>query len=177
LLPFFTCFHPILRCDGVAHKINKLARRRRPCEENLPICSPGSQQRESAVTGQPGIVQRMRKRLKGMLLGKPRSKSLEWQIIQSYVWVLRAPQDTDGYKTCALARHGAYEVRLIEPSQLPDGVRKPFWIELFDHDQKMILDSFSSDDLEEAATIAGALIAEAKYLQQHSIRRPFQRTG
>jgi hypothetical protein len=101
----------------------------------------------------------------------PRSKAIEWKIIQSYTWVLRAPRDIDGHKTCSLARHGAYEVRLIEPSDMPQGDATPFWIELFDHERKTTLDSFGNDDLEEAAITAGALIAEAEMLHRHPTRR------
>jgi hypothetical protein len=91
----------------------------------------------------------------------PAGKVREKQIIQSYVWVLRAPKNIDGVRTSALARHGAYEVRLIEPSDMPCGDLQPFWIELYDHDRKIAVDSFGSADVEEAAKAAEALIARA----------------
>ena len=89
-------------------------------------------------------------------------RSLERRIVQSYVWVLRAPKTIDGLQTASLARHGAYEVRLIEPSGLPNGDSMPFWIELFDHKHKFGLDSCGGDDLEKAAVAAEDMIAEAE---------------
>jgi hypothetical protein len=99
-------------------------------------------------------------------IGAPRAKSLERQIIQSYIWVLRAPPDEAGCKTRTLARHGAYEVRLVEPSQMPEGDIISFWIELFDHKRRVTLNSYGSDDLEQAAVTAAQLIAEAEKLHR-----------
>jgi hypothetical protein len=96
----------------------------------------------------------------------PCSKEIEWRIIQSYVWVLRAPHDVDGLRMCSLARHGAFEVRLIEPSHMPRGDSVPFWIELYDHERRITLDSFGNDDLEEAAISTVDLISEAEKLNQ-----------
>jgi hypothetical protein len=124
------------------------------------------------VADRPRIVRRVHKLLEKALVETPRSKILEWRIIQSYVWVLRAPQIHDGNRTSTLVRHGAYEVRLVEPSQMPQGDAIPFWIELFDHEKQMALDSFATDDLEEAAVTASALISEAEMLHQRRTRLP-----
>jgi hypothetical protein len=94
-------------------------------------------------------------------MGRAAGKLRETQIIQSYVWVLRAPRNCDGMRTSALARHGVYEVRLIEPSDMATGDIQPFWIELYDHDNRTALDSYGGADLEEAAMAAEALIARA----------------
>jgi hypothetical protein len=102
-----------------------------------------------------------------LMLDVPQSQTVEWKIIQSYILVLRAPRDVDGQKTCPLARHGVYEVRLIEPSEMPQEDAFPFWIELFDHKRKTTLDSFGTDDLEEAAIAALALFSEAEMLHRH----------
>jgi hypothetical protein len=98
----------------------------------------------------------------------PRVKSLERQIIQSYIWVLRATPDETGCKTRTLARRGAYEVRLFEPSQMPQGDIISFWLELFDHKRKVTLNSYGSDDLEQAAATAALLISEAERLDRAS---------
>jgi hypothetical protein len=125
------------------------------------------------ANGRRGIFQRMRRHFRraSVISEATRNKSIEWQIIQSYVWVLRAPQDIDGHRTCPLARYGAYEVRLLEPSQIPEGDARPFWIELYDHDRKVTLNSFQSDDLEDAAVTASTLIAEAELLHRQPSRR------
>jgi hypothetical protein len=131
-------------------------------------------QSSSALRNEADIRVAMNRILRAIgrpMLDAPRSKTIEWKIIQSYIWVLRAPRDVDGHKTCSLARHGAYEVRLIEPSEMPRGDAIPFWIELFDHERKTTLDSFGNDDLEVVAISAAALIAEAEMLHRHPTRR------
>jgi hypothetical protein len=100
-----------------------------------------------------------------------RIKILEQRILRSYVGILRAPLDFDGNRTRTLARHGAYDVRLVEPSEPSADDAASFWIELFDHGQKSALDSFGSDDIEEAARRAAALIAEAEMLDRHPAQR------
>ena len=94
-------------------------------------------------------------------MGRQAGKLREKQIVQSYVWVLRAPKNTDGVRTSPLARHGAFEVRLIEPSDMPCADLQPFWIELYDHDNRKTIDSYGGPDLEEAAKAAEALISRA----------------
>ena len=102
-------------------------------------------------------------------VASPRGKALEWRIVQSYLSVLRAPPDNLGQRTCLLARHGSYEIRLIEPTEMPEGHRIPFWVELFDRERRTTLNSFGSEDLEEAAVNAEALIAEAEMLHRQSL--------
>ena len=96
-------------------------------------------------------------------------KLLERRIVQSYVWILRAPKDIDGLQSASLARHGAYEVRLIELSGMPQS-DTPFWIELFDHRNKFGLDSYGGDDIEEAAVVAQDMISQAELLHRGTIR-------
>jgi hypothetical protein len=93
-------------------------------------------------------------------------KTLERRIVQSYIWVLRAPKDSDGLQAASLARHGAYEVRLFDPSVIVKGDSLPFWIELFDHKDKTSLDSYGSDDIEDATVAAEAMISQAELLHQ-----------
>lgn len=93
-------------------------------------------------------------------------KSLELKILQSYVLVLRVQKNVHGNRVCTLERHGAYEVRLIDPPQIARVDTIPFWIELFDHNASLTLDSYGGHDLEAAAIAADALISRARMLQQ-----------
>jgi hypothetical protein len=97
-------------------------------------------------------------------------KNLERRIAQAYVWALRAPRTVDGQKVVSLSRHGQFEVRLMEPSELPQSYKTPFWIELFDSGKSLSIDSYGGDDLEEAAGAAQELIAQAKTLDEHTSR-------
>jgi hypothetical protein len=77
--------------------------------------------------------------------------------------MLRTPKTADDDRTISLERHGAYDVRLVE-SPSTDGI--PFWIELFDHNINLALDSFAGNDAEATALAADAFITQAKLLHQ-----------
>jgi len=93
-------------------------------------------------------------------------KHLERLIVQSYVWVLRAPRTANGQKVASLSRHGLYEVRLLEPSDMAQYNDLPFWVELFDSKQNLSIDSYAGDDIEEAAAAVQHLISHAEILDQ-----------
>jgi hypothetical protein len=95
-------------------------------------------------------------------------KHLERLIVQSYVWVLRAPRTADGQRVASLSRHGLYEVRLLEPSEMAQYNDLPFWVELFDSKQSISVDSYAGDDIEETAAAVQHLISRAKILDQDS---------
>ena len=95
-------------------------------------------------------------------------KHLERLIVQSYVWVLRAPRTINGQKVATLSRHGIYEIRLLEPADLAEGSDLPFWIELFDNERNLSIDSYAGDDIEETAAAVQHLISRAELLGQDS---------
>jgi hypothetical protein len=79
-----------------------------------------------------------------------------------------APEELGGRPTASLVRYGPYEVRLIElPSESQNGARQ-FWLELSDHRQKQMLDSYRSSNLEDTAAVAESLCSEAELLNQTS---------
>ena len=97
----------------------------------------------------------------------PRSaiKGLEQKILQSYDFVLRVDKNAQGYRSSTLERHGAHEVRLIDPPRMTECDTVPFWIELFDHNARTTVDSYGGYDLEAVAIAADAFIARAKFDQ------------
>jgi len=102
------------------------------------------------------------------LMTEPSSENLEWRIVQAYVSLLDAKILFDGARIAPFARHGAYEVRLVEPMSNPRSDATPFWVELFNHRSKTTLDSFGSYRLEEVAAAAEALISTANLLHQEA---------
>jgi hypothetical protein len=102
------------------------------------------------------------------MLNSSRERHLERLIVQSYVWVLRAPKAADGQKVASLSRHGLYEVRLLEPSEMTQDNDLPFWVELFDKEQNLSVDSYAGDDIEETAAAVQHLISRAELLEQGS---------
>jgi hypothetical protein len=97
-----------------------------------------------------------------------RNKDIERLIVRSYVWVLNAPRTADGRKVASLSRHGFYEVRLLEPSDMGQTDCLPFWVELFDSRQGVSIDSHAGDDIEAAAEAVKHLISQAELLNQNS---------
>jgi hypothetical protein len=92
---------------------------------------------------------------------------VERRIIRSYVWLLRAPVTVDGRKIVLLHRQGIYDVRLLEPSEMPQGDTLPFWLELRDTKRGISLDSYGTDDVEDAAVVARTLMSRAQLLAQN----------
>jgi hypothetical protein len=96
------------------------------------------------------------------------TKALERRIMQMYIWLLVAPEQSGGQRIASLARHGAFEVRLIELPQNPHSDCIPLWIELFDHRSNTTLDSYAGCDFEDTALAAAALISQARDLHRNS---------
>jgi hypothetical protein len=97
-----------------------------------------------------------------------RNKYLELLIVRSYVWVLCAPRTIEGQKLVPLSRHGRYEVRLLEPSELAQDNDLPFWVELFDNQRNLCIDNYAGDDIEETAAAVQHLISQAERLDRGS---------
>jgi hypothetical protein len=95
-------------------------------------------------------------------------KALELRIMQMYIWALVAPNHING-EPVSLVRHGAYDVRLIELPKNPKKDTVPLWLQLFDHEHSVALDSYGGCDLQEGAA-AQALISHARRL--HRCTRP-----
>src|SRR3954452_24628822 len=78
-------------------------------------------------------------------------------------------EEIDGCRMATVARHGTYEVRLVEPLLDRQGDTIPFWIELFDHKNAVTIDSCGGHDFEETAADAATLISQAALLHRDAI--------
>jgi hypothetical protein len=96
----------------------------------------------------------------------PATNALELRIMQMRIWALVSAERIDGQHTITLARHGEFEVRLIEFPQDPQSDNIPLWIELFEHVSGTTLDSCGGYDLAHMAVAAGAFISQARDLQR-----------
>ena len=94
------------------------------------------------------------------------TNALELRIMQMRIWALVAAERIDGLRIVSLARHGAFEVRLIEfaPDCHSDNI--PLWIELFEHGSSTTLDSCGGHDLAHIAVAAEAFISQARDLHR-----------
>src|SRR3954466_11649223 len=96
-------------------------------------------------------------------------EALELRILQLYIWSINAKRAIDGGRTATVVRCGAYEVRLVEPLFDTQGDTIPFWIELFDHQNAVTIDSCGGRDFEETAAGASALISQASLLHRDAV--------
>ena len=147
----------------VARAINDLSSVSTAALNRLPIWSGAGN-----LSGPPGRWCRPLSKNKAVILMNeqfnPRSaiKALEQKILQSYVFVVRVNKNAQGYRSSTLERHGAHEVRLIDPPRMTECDTIPFWIELFDHNARTTVDSYGGYDLEAVAIAADAFIARAR---------------
>jgi hypothetical protein len=97
-----------------------------------------------------------------ILSGRSDRTILEAQLIQAHVKLQLVTRGEDDSRTATLLRLGPYEVRLVEPSPTGPSSGFLFWIELFDHHQRMSIDSVGCYVLEDAVIATEHLIARAK---------------
>jgi hypothetical protein len=97
--------------------------------------------------------------------GKSQNKWLEQRLARAYVLLLLVPEHANGSRVVSLFRQGHYDVRLVELAHgQPVAAAKSFWVELFDHNCDVSLDSCRRDELEEAAIAAEQLMSQARLL-------------
>jgi hypothetical protein len=96
----------------------------------------------------------------------PATNALELRIMQMRIWALVAAERIAGQRTVSLARHGDFEVRLIELPPDPHSDDIPLWIELFEHVNSTTLDSCGGHDLAHIAVAAEAFISQARDLHR-----------
>ena len=98
---------------------------------------------------------------------KARNKYLEPRLVRAYVLLLFVPEDEHGFRTVSLDRYGHYDVRLVEiADDNPVTAAKSPWVELYDHDCQVALDSCIPDDFEDAAIATEGLISQARQLDK-----------
>jgi hypothetical protein len=85
---------------------------------------------------------------------------------QAYVGLMFAPEQEDGSRAVPIARHGVFEVRLFElRDRCVDGAA-PFWLEIYCHDTRSVLDSCRCDDLDDAEIAVERLVSCASALHR-----------
>jgi hypothetical protein len=103
----------------------------------------------------------------------PGRAELEAQLIEAHATLLLAHQDTERRRSVTLLRHGSFEVRLVQPLHISPEGAVLFWIELFDHDRQLSIDSVGNSALEDAVIAAEDFIERATRLSEnpHSWRQ------
>jgi hypothetical protein len=107
------------------------------------------------------------KRLKGSWR-KPISANiigLHHRILDAY-FSPEFDEERSDHRTVSLARHGAYELRVFELSRKMQTEAEQLWLELFDHDHQLTIDSYSGRTLVEITAAAESMCSNARGLSQ-----------
>jgi hypothetical protein len=77
-------------------------------------------------------------------------------------------------RTATLMRFGPFEIRLVQPLSAPPMNAVTFWIELFDHDRQLSIDSMGDCSTYDAVIAVEDFIARATALNENpnAWRRP-----
>jgi hypothetical protein len=107
-------------------------------------------------------------------MAKTSNNELEALLLEAHAKLQLVPSGANASKEVILARFGSFEVRLLQSMSVPPQCEVRFWMELFDRDRQLSIDSIGDRVLEDAATAAGELIARATRLGEnhHTWRRP-----
>jgi hypothetical protein len=98
---------------------------------------------------------------------------LEAKLIEAHAELELTQQSAEIAAVVTLARFGAFEVRLIVPSDVAPTGEARFWMDLYDHDRRLSIDSVGDRVLKDAVVAAEDLIERATTLSEnpHSWRR------
>jgi hypothetical protein len=107
-------------------------------------------------------------------LSKPSRIELEALLMDAHTRLQLVPPGVGVPGAVTLKRLGSFEVRLIQPLNAPVAKTVIFWIELFDHDRQLSIDSIGDCAVDDAAIAAEDFIARAAKLNEnpHAWRRP-----
>jgi hypothetical protein len=86
---------------------------------------------------------------------------LEEQLIEAHAKLHLVPPSGNVPGTETLMRLGSFEVRLIQPLNVTSASSIRFWLELFDHDRQLSIDSVGDHVIEDAVIAAEEFIARA----------------
>jgi hypothetical protein len=107
-------------------------------------------------------------------LSKKSRNELEALLKDAHAKLQLVPPGARASRPVTLMRFGPFEIRVFQPlSALPTNAII-FWIELFDHDRQLSIDSIGDCTLDDAVIAAGDFIARATTLNENpnAWRRP-----
>src|SRR5262245_33518007 len=90
------------------------------------------------------------------------TKMIAARVTETYTSLFLTPKQDDGSRYSVVARIGAFEVRLLEVPSVNSPDELELWIELYDRDLRVGVDSCKCSDLDEAIDAAQFLAAQAR---------------
>ena len=86
------------------------------------------------------------------------------RVTESYASLFLTSEPNDGSRQAAIARIGAFELRLLEMPSVNSPKEASLWVELCDRDHRLSVDSCKCSDLDEAIDATHLLMTQAKRL-------------
>ena len=90
------------------------------------------------------------------------------RVTESYARLFFTSKHNDGSRHAAIARIGAFEVRLLELPSINSSEGLDLWVELYDRYLQVGVDSQKCSDLDEAIDVAQFLTAQARRLSNEA---------
>ena len=90
------------------------------------------------------------------------------RVTESYASLFLTSRRDDGSRYAAIARIGAFEVRLIEMASGNSPEEATLWIELYDRCLRVGIDSYKCNDLDEVIDTAQLLMTDATRLNNEA---------
>jgi hypothetical protein len=95
-------------------------------------------------------------------------KMIAARVTESYTSLFLTSKHDDGSRHVAIARIGAFEVRLLEMPSANSPEEASLWVELYDRGLRVGVDSYKCGDLDEAIDIAQLLMTQATQLNSEA---------
>jgi hypothetical protein len=86
----------------------------------------------------------------------------ELRITQAYIKLLGLPRNEQGTRMVSLERIGGHEIRMFDVSTDSTADAPLFWLELFDHEAKISVDSCNCTEIAQAVTAFDDFVSLAK---------------
>ena len=84
------------------------------------------------------------------------------RVTETYASLFLTPKQDDGSRYSAIGRIGPFEVRMLELPSVNSPEELELWVELYDRDLRVGVDSYKCNDLDEAIDAAQFLTAQAR---------------
>jgi hypothetical protein len=97
-----------------------------------------------------------------------RQKMIATRVTESYASLFLASKHDDGSRHAVIARIGAFEIRLLEMPSVNSPEEASLWVELYDLELRLGVDSYKCNDLDEAIDAVHFLMAQATRLNNEA---------
>jgi hypothetical protein len=88
------------------------------------------------------------------------------RVTQAFIALSSIPGSSPAPRTLSIAMIGKCEIRMFNASSIQPGDAPPLWIELFDHDAQVSVDSCICREIDDAVAAFDELLSDAETLNE-----------